>query len=105
MKKLITLTFTAVLLFTGVPFAQAKTVSENTNSSLEIQQKRNRQVRQNRRYNNRSRVRTYYQTRYVRRGRVTYKEVYRVRILPNGKRQVKLVSRTIVRRYRNGRYN
>lgn len=105
MKKLITLTFAAVMLFAGVPFAQANTVSENTNSSIEFQQRRNRGGRQDRRYRNRSRVRTYYQTRYVRRGRITYKETYRVRVLPNGRRQVSLVSRTRVRTYRNGRYN
>jgi hypothetical protein len=50
-------------------------------------------------YENRSRVRTTYQARLVRRGRALYRETYRVMYLPNGRVNTQLVSRVRVRNY------
>jgi hypothetical protein len=108
MKKLLTIAFVLGSMVFTVPFAQAKDNSANSNGVETLQQRRgsvyHRQNRRNnRRYdrNSRSRVRTYYQTRNVRRGRYYYRETYRVRVLPNGRRQVKLVSRSRINtRYR-----
>lgn len=97
------------MLFAGVSFAEGKTSPENANKITELQQKRGRQFRQERRYRQRERryndrrLQTFYRTRYVWRRGQRYREVYRVRILPNGRRQVRLVSRKKIRSYRNDR--
>lgn len=114
MKNLLTIALVLGSMIFTVPFAQAKDNSANSFGTETLQQRRGQRSdrrydrrqdrRQNRRYNRRynSRVRTYYQTRTVRRGRYYYRETYRIRVLPNGRRQVSLVRRTrIGRGYRN----
>ena len=111
MKKLLTIAFVLGSMVFTVPFAQAADKTVNSFTTETLQQRRGQrrdsrydrdQYRRNRRYDRRSnsRVRTYYQTRNVRRGRYYYRETYRVRVLPNGRRQVSLVNRVrINRRY------
>lgn len=114
MKRLITLAFVMVSMLFTVPFADAKTTTENNSATVlnYEPQERNRQRRNDdrryqrnrrnddRRYNNRRynrRARTYYRTRYVRYGWRTYRETYRITYLPNGRVISRLVSRTRVR--------
>lgn len=101
MKKLLTIAFVLGSMIFTVPFAQAKDNSANSFNAETLQQRRGQ--RRNGRYDRRGyrRVRTYYQTRNVRRGRYYYRETYRVRVLPNGRRQIRLVSRVRIggRRY------
>jgi hypothetical protein len=99
MKKLLILTFVAVSLVFAEPSAQAKTTnfSESVNNSTVAVSNAVQIYRQNRRNNRYQRARTFNQTRYVRYGRRTYREVYRVRYLPNGRVTTRLVSRTRVR--------
>lgn len=95
MKKLLTIAFVLGTMVFTVPFAQAKDNSANSFNAETLQQRRGYQ---NRRYRNR--VRTYYQYRNVRRGRFLYRETYRVTVFANGRRNVRLVSRTrLGRRY------
>ncbi len=98
MKKLLTIAFVLGTMVFTVPFAQAKDNSANSFNVETLQQRRGYPQR---RYNNRryNRVRTYFQTRNVRRGRYLYRETYRVRVLPNGRRQVQFVRRVRVGRY------
>lgn len=100
MKKLLTIAFVLGSMIFTVPFAQAKDNSANSFNAETLQQRRGQ--RRDRRYDQGyRRVRTYYQTRNVRRGRYYYRETYRVRILPNGRRQIRLVNRVRIggRRY------
>jgi hypothetical protein len=95
MKKLL---ITALMLGSAVfvvPSAQAKTTTALTAGEPQIN------VRigpQRRRWNNR-RVRTVTRTRIVRIGRSTYREVYRITYLPNGRTRTQVISRTRIRRY------
>lgn len=113
MKKLITLVFVMVSMLFTVPFADAKTTTENKAAAAldySPQQRRNRQRRDDQRYNRNRRnddrrynnnryrrARTYYRTRYVRYGYRTYRETYRITYLRNGRVISRLVSRTRVR--------
>lgn len=100
MKKFIALAILSMSAIAFVPSAEAKTASGanaltvNNSAAPQI----NVQVgRGNRRYNNRRAVRTY--TRNVRRGRVLYRETYRVVYRANGTTRTQLISRVRVGRY------
>ena len=107
MKKLLILAFVMTSMVFAVPSAQALTTSENvetigiSNAAQDKQKrpKQNRRVERNNdwRNNNGRGVRFTYQTRLVRRGRHLYRETYRVKYLPNGKVQTKLVSSVRIR--------
>jgi hypothetical protein len=99
MKKFLSLSILSLSALVFVSSAEAKTNSSatvlttNAGGAPQI----NVQIgRGNRRYNQRT-VRTY--TRNVRRGRVIYRETYRVVSRPNGTTRTQLVSRVRVGRY------
>ena len=97
MKKIIALSLLLLSAAVFAPSIEAK--SDNTNSltvSNAVEPQYRRQVNQNRRRNNRT-VRTY--VRNVRRGRVIYRETYRVVYRANGTTRTQLISRVRVGRY------
>lgn len=100
MKKLLSLSILTLSAIAFVPSVEAKTGSATTTTvaanSIAAPQINIQLGRNNRRINRRA-VRTY--TRNVRRGRVIYRETYRVVYRPNGTTRTQLVSRVRVGRY------
>ena len=95
MKKFLTLTLLFVSAIIFVPSAEAKTDS-STNGAVEANyQRQNRKYQRQRRNYRRARVVT--RTRIVRRGYRTYREVWQYRYLPNGRVDIRLLSRTRIR--------
>ena len=106
MLTCLTIAFVFGALIFTVPFAQARDTSANSLNAETLQQRRGAQQRRgdrNRRYDNRRnnrRVRTYYQTRNVRRGRYIYRETYRITVSSNGRQRRQLIRRVrLSRRY------
>jgi hypothetical protein len=99
MKKILSLSLLLLSAAVFVPSAEAKTNTTNalTASNTAAPQINVQIGRGNRRYNNRRAVRTV--TRNVRRGRVIYRETYRVVYRPNGTTRTQLISRVRVGRY------
>ena len=89
MKKIITLSFLLVSFAFTATFASAQ--------SYNPQQDRYNQNRRNDRNWRNNRVRTVTQTRIVRQGYRTYRETIQIKYLPNGRTQIKVISRTRVR--------
>ena len=89
MKKIITLSFLLVSFAFTATFASAQ--------SYIPQQDRYNQNRRNDRNWRNNRVRTVTQTRIVRQGYRTYRETIQIKYLPNGRTQIKVISRTRVR--------
>lgn len=98
MKKLLTLSLLLVSGAVFVPSAEAKSVGATALTATYAAEPQIRvQIgRGNRRFNRRT-VRTY--TRNVRRGRVLFRETYRVVTRPNGVTRTQLVSRVRIGRY------
>lgn len=96
MKKFLTLTLLFVSAVIFVPTAEAKTDSSTNGAITTANYEPQNGYYQRRRRNNR-RVRVYTRTRIVRRGYATYREVWQYRSLPNGRVQVRLLSRTRIR--------
>lgn len=100
MKKILALALSLASLGFVASSAEAKTRGASVSPAVTIAtnaaqgQWRNRD-RWNRRNNHRVRVST--QTRLVRYGRQVFRETYQVRYLPNGRTQVRLISRVRVR--------
>ena len=105
MKKLLILIMT--LASFGFVIPASETVAANAASVsppqviVQVGQKRRHRNRRWRRFENRGRRIGYRQayttTRFVRRGWATYRETYRVWVLPNGRTQSTLISRVRVR--------
>lgn len=97
MKKILSLSVLLLSAVVFVPTAQAKTGSSNVLAENNAAPQINVQIRRGNRRVNRRAVRTY--TRNVRRGRVVYRETYRVVSRPNGTTRTQLISRVRVGRY------
>ena len=98
MKKLLAIALTLgsfVVMGFGEASAATNSVANATTSAAPQWQNQDWRYR-NRRFNRRSRVRTYQTSRLVRYGRRTYRETYLVRALPNGRTQTTLISRVRV---------
>ena len=96
MKKIITLSLLmATMMFTAV-FANAAPKTSNDPQLWEGQQRQNRQVQQNTRYNRRG-VRVVTRTRIVRVGRQRYRETIQIKYLPNGRTQTRILNRVRIR--------
>lgn len=96
MKKFITLSLLmATMMFTAV-FANAAPKTSNDPQLWEGQQRQNRRVQQNTRYNRRG-VRIVTRTRTVRIGRRVYRETIQIKYLPNGRTQTKVLNRVRIR--------
>lgn len=96
LKKFLAL---SLLLGSAVMFApsvEAKTADKNAASFSEANAASPQTYRQRQRWNRRG-VRIVNRTRIVRRGWRTYREVWQYRYLPNGRVQVRLLSRTRIR--------
>ena len=101
MKKLLSISILTLSAIAFVPSVEARTGNATTTATLAANSIAAPQIniqlgRNNRRINRRA-VRTY--TRNVRRGRVIYRETYRVVYRPNGTTRTQLVSRVRVGRY------
>jgi len=98
MKKILSLSLLLLSAAVFVPSAEAKTNTTNvlTAGNAAAPQINVQIGRGNRRYNRRA-VRIV--TRNVRRGRVIYRETYRVVYRPNGTTRTELISRVRVGRY------
>ena len=95
MKKFLTLTLLFVSAIIFVPSAEAKADS-SANGSIEANyQRQNRKYQRQRQNYRRARVVT--RTRIVRIGYRTYREVWQYRYLPNGRVDIRLLSRTRIR--------
>ncbi len=105
MKKLLTLMLTLASFGFVIPAAETVAANAATVSTpqvvVQIGQRRRYRNRNWRRYENRGERIGYRQayttTRFVRRGWATYRETYRVWVLPNGRTQSTLISRVRVR--------
>ncbi len=96
MKKFITLSLLmATMMFTTV-FANAAPKTGNDPQLWEGQQRQNRRVQQNTRYNRRG-VRVVTRTRIVRVGRQRYRETIQIKYLPNGRTQTRILNRVRIR--------
>ena len=96
MKKFITLSLLmATMMFTAV-FANAAPKTNNDPQLWEGQQRQNRRVQQNTRYNRRG-VRVVTQTRNVRVGRRLYRETIQIKYLPNGRTNTTVLNRVRIR--------
>ena len=96
MKKFITLSLLmATMMFTAV-FANAAPKTNNDPQLWEGQQRQNRRVQQNTRYNRRG-VRVVTRTRIVRVGRQRYRETIQIKYLPNGRTQTRILNRVRIR--------
>lgn len=99
MKKLLTLSLLLLTAVVFVPSAQAKSATASnltannaeTQISVQVGQRRGRQVRRN------QRVRVVNRTRIVRVGRQRYRETIQIRYLPNGRTQTRVISRVRIR--------
>ena len=91
MKKILTLSLLLVSAVIFVPSAEAKSANA-VEPQIRVQIGRNR----NRNWNRRVRVSNVVRT--VRRGRVLYRETYRVTRFANGRTQTRLISRVRVGR-------
>ena len=99
MKKIFALSMLLMSAVIFVPFAEAKTSSNNsaTNTSAAPQV---RITRNQIRYNRRNRpVRVVNSVRNLRVGRRIYRETYQTRYQPNGRTVTRLISRVLVGRY------
>lgn len=100
MKKILALTLSLASIVFVASSAEAKAIDSSSSPAASIvsggvaAQFRD-QYRRGRRVNRRARVTT--QTRFVRYGRRVFRETYQVRYLPNGRTQVRLISRVRVR--------
>lgn len=99
MKKFLALSilFGSAIMFMPAVEAKAAT-AEKISSAIELNASSAAQWQRqrNRRWQNR-RVRVVTRTRIVRRGYRTYREVVQYRYLPNGRVQVRVISRTRIR--------
>jgi hypothetical protein len=106
MKKLLALALTLASLGFAAPSAEAKTNGSSSSPTtiissngaglqFEREDRFGRQDRWERRNSHRSRIRVY--TRYVRFGRMVFRETYLVRFLPYGGVRSRLISRERVR--------
>ena len=95
MKKFLTLTLLFVSAIIFVPSTEAKTADSSANGAVETSYQR--QNRNYQRRNQNRRVRVVNRARTVRRGNRVFREVYQYRYLPNGRVQIRLISRTRIR--------
>lgn len=95
MKKLLAFVLALGSIGFVASSANATSISSLSEASAATPQ---RDYRRGRRYNNRryNRSRVTTQTRFVRQGRRTYRETYRVWYFPNGGTRTQLLSRTRV---------
>lgn len=103
MKKLLALTLSLAAIGGVVTSAEAKAAESSTSAATIVANSAAPQVRiqigqgrRNNRWGNR-RAHTVTQTRLVRVGRRLYRETYQITYLPNGRTQIRVISRTRVR--------
>jgi hypothetical protein len=99
LKKFLALSMILGSMVFTVSTAEAKTSTANAAASVELNAAPQWQNNQNRRWrNNNRRARVYTRTRIVRIGGRYYREVWQYRVLPNGRTNTRLLSRTRIYR-------
>lgn len=107
MKKLVTLTFIITALLLGAIAVQAQPYKKYKKAKAVKYNKYKNNNYNNGYYNgnyNRRGVYVFYRTKYKWHYGRKYKNTYKVKIFPNGRKKVKLVNSVLIRRYRTQTY-